>query len=171
MKDRDILNEKPKGQKMTRKPASKTENSGSGDSLILSPHSGQISPKFDAGNMLGRVFDQAEADLRAWAQLYLGLQVKGVKSQETFRQTSNDLTDFLRFFDSYFHCFDLFKWTPQATKRYIEDLQELGRKPATISRRLISIRAFGGWILSHRPDLYPLGDPTNHIKLINVNLK
>ncbi len=120
--------------------------------------------KFDAGNALEAVFQQAGTDLRHLAQTYLTLQIRGVKSPETFRHVTNDLSDFLGFFHNYFRCFDVYKWTPQASKRYIEFLGEKGRKPATIARRLISIRAFGRWLYSHRPDLLPLGDPTAQIK-------
>ena len=149
---------------MKRKlPANQTT---ANDSALLAPsaNSPLFFPKFDSGNALEAVFQQAGTDLRYLAQTYLTLQIQGVKSPETFRHVTNDLSDFLGFFQDYFRCFDIYKWTPQSSKRYIEFLGEKGRKPATIARRLISIRAFGRWLYSHRPELLPLGDPTAHVK-------
>lgn len=120
--------------------------------------------KFDAGNALDAVFQQAGTDLRKLAQTYLVIQVRGIKSPETFRHVTIDLSDFMLFFQDYFSCFDVCKWTSQTSKRYIEALQEKGRKPSTIARRLISIRAFGKWLFSYRPGLLPFGDPTSQVK-------
>ena len=149
---------------MRRKsPASPSTANEKGQLIPITP-SFPFFPKFDAGNALEVIFQQAGTELRHLAQVYLTLQIRGVKSPETFRHVTNDLSDFLNFFQNYFRCFDVYKWTPQASKRYIGFLGEKGRKPATIARRLISIRAFGRWLYSHRPELLPLGDPTAQVK-------
>lgn len=123
-----------------------------------------ILPKLDAGKALTAIFHHAGTDLRRLAQAYLTLQIQGVKAPETCRQTTHDLADFLSFYEGYFPGCDAQRWTPQATRRYLDRLQDQGRKPATIARRLISLRAFGKWLATHCPELLLLGDPTSQMK-------
>lgn len=49
-------------------------------------------------------------------------------------------------------------------QRFVEHLGEIGQKPKTVHRALITIRTFARWVLSVRPDLFPLGDPTQTVK-------
>lgn len=135
-------------------------------SPFASTSSGKMSQESNACDSLEHVFDLAKSDLRSWETVYLECHVKGNKAQQTYWQITYDLSNFIGFYISTFESFDVFKWTPQTTMQYIENLQQLGRKPATIYRRFISIRAFGRWIYSHRPELFPLGDPTANVKAI-----
>jgi site-specific recombinase XerD len=133
-------------------------------STFASTSSGKMSQESNARDSLEHVFDLAKSDLRSWATVYLECQVKRTKAPATYGQITYDLANFIGFFISTLDSFDVFKWTPQTTTQYIESLQELGRKPATIYRRFISIRTFGRWIYSQRPELFPLGDPARNVK-------
>ncbi len=123
-----------------------------------------ILSKFVAGNNIPADLHQAGNDLQLLSKVYLKNRITGLKSPETVRHINSDLENFLLFFKEYFKELEAQKWSPHATREYIDALQRLGRKPSTITRRLISIRAFGRWLNSVREDLLPLGDPTEGVK-------
>lgn len=109
-------------------------------------------------------FAQLPPDLEGWANLYLKLQVEGIKAPLTLKALKNDLRKFVAFFLDYHHDADIRKWFPRTSQRFVDHLVELGQKPKTVHRALISIRTFARWVLSVRSDLFSLGDPTNAVK-------
>lgn len=109
-------------------------------------------------------FQNLPPDLGVWAGLYLKLQVEGVKAKQTLRGVRSDLEKFIVFYQDYHHGLDMTKWLPRTTQRFVEYLGEKNQKPKTIHRSLITLKSFVKWILSIRPTVFSLGDPTKNVK-------
>ncbi len=133
--------------------------------LAVTPKNGNKSDNLIADNFFQTpsvedFFQNLPPDLEGWAGLYVKLQVEGIKAPETVRAVQNDLTKFRIFFLDHHNGNDLRKWLPRTTQRFMDHLQEIGQRPKTVHRALITVRSFGKWMISVRPDIFPLGDPT-----------
>lgn len=109
--------------------------------------------------------DQLPPKLGGWIELYLHLQMEGVRAPRTVESVKLDLKKFLDFFTDYMSTDDISRWSPQITQRFMEHLKnEWNLKPATISRILTSLRSFSKWVHNNRPDFFSLGNPTLRTK-------
>ena len=103
--------------------------------------------------------------LSGWIQLYLKMQIKGIKAEGTYKAVKRDLAYFETFFTDYLGNELITAWTAQVTRRFVQSRQqEHNEKPATISRRLRSLSIFANWMMSVRPDWFLLGHPTRGVK-------
>lgn len=123
-----------------------------------------IAVHFEGPESLENLFAHLPPDLAGWADLYLRLQVEGVKSKGTLKLERYSLNNFIAFFKDYHQGRDIRRWRPKTSQRFVEHLTALGLSPRTIHRNLVCVRTFGRWVLSIWPSLFPLGDPTKGIK-------
>ena len=123
-----------------------------------------IADNFSGLPKIGDLFSGLSPDLAVWANLYIKIQVDGIKSSETLRAVRVDLGKFINFFSDYHHSLDINHWLPKTTARFVEYLESMNLRPKTIQRNLVTLRSFAKWIFSLRKDLFPLGDPTRGIK-------
>jgi site-specific recombinase XerD len=108
---------------------------------------------------------QLPPNLGGWIQLFLRLQIKGIKSDRTFQAMDRDLRYFYDFFVEYLGNEIITSWTPQLTQRFMQSREEtFNEKPATVSRRLRSLSIFANWVNSIRPEWFTLGHPTKGVK-------
>ncbi|MCD4655609.1 tyrosine-type recombinase/integrase [bacterium] len=125
---------------------------------------GLIADNFLKAPSMEDFFKNLPPDLEGWAGLYIKLQVEGVKAPQTVRAVRNDLSKFRNFYLDHHNDTDLRKWLHRTTQRFIDHLQEIGQRPKTVHRALITARSFARWVLSIRPDIFTLGDPTKGAK-------
>ena len=130
----------------------------------IQKHDSFIADNFSAPQNLDQFFNLIPPELSKWMEVFLKLQIQGVKSHETMRAVKADLHKFKEFFQEHCSSLDVRRWLPRTTRRFIDHLTEKGQKPKTINRSLVSIRSFARWLISVRPDLLTLGDPFKGIR-------
>lgn len=123
-----------------------------------------IADNFSNALSLDAFYRSLPPDLPGWSELYLKIQVEGIRTPETLRAVRNDLRKFNEFFREYHNGTDIRLWLPRTTQRFIEYLEQKGQKPKTVKRALVSVGSCARWVLSVRSDLFQLGDPTLGIK-------
>ena len=67
---------------------------------------------------------QLPPNLGGWIQLFLRLQIKGIKSDRTFQAMDRDLRYFYDFFVGYLGNEIITSWTPQLTQRFMQSREE-----------------------------------------------
>lgn len=138
-------------------PRSPVEKNASKSESFIAVH-------FEDPKSLDDLFAELPPDLAGWANLYLKLQVEGVKSKGTLKLERYSLNNFISFFESYHQGRDIRRWLPKTSQRFVEHLTARSLSPKTIHRNLVCVRTFGRWVFSIRPAFFPLGDPTKGIK-------
>lgn len=123
-----------------------------------------IADNFSEGFELNEFFKNVPPDLSVWASLYIKLQVEKVKADKTVQANRSDLQKFIQFFQQHHRGLDVRAWLPRTTSRYLEHLEGLGQKPKTIGRALVTLRSFAKWLVSVRPGLLQMGNPTKGIR-------
>jgi len=110
------------------------------------------------------IFRTMQPNLISWANLYLKLQVKNVKSENTFRTEKRNLNNFTDFFSDHHQSFDVRKWVPGTTQQFIENLLQKNKKPKTIKLNLVFVKILARFVRENRPEFLPFGDPTKGIR-------
>lgn len=109
-------------------------------------------------------FDKLPKNLEVWKDLFLSLEIEGIKSKHTHRAYKSSLDDFLEFYEDYNDTLDMGIWKAQHTARYIENLEENKKSPKTVELRFNVIKKFCKWVKSKRENMFLLQDPLKDIK-------
>lgn len=123
-----------------------------------------IADNVAASGRIANPIEHLSYDLGEWIELYLKLQIEGVRAPQTLRAVRSDLRKFISFVKDHHGDADIRKWLPRVTQRFLDRLEELGQKPKTVIRALMSVRSFARWVRAARPELFPLGDPAKAAK-------
>jgi integrase/recombinase XerD len=102
---------------------------------------------------------------------YLGEEVRGLQSPNTFEAKGRDLTAFAAWFVDFNGHGRITDWQRQDTAAYLAMLEhEQGRAPATVNRVLASLRHFAKWCHEQPAHVFEAGGiPTRGVKELDID--
>jgi integrase/recombinase XerD len=106
--------------------------------------------------------------LSHWVQQYLAVEAAS-GAANTYRAKKRDLDGFLAFFQDRLRSDSPEDWTKSVTTAYLRSLEngEKKRKPATVNRKLASLRHCAAWIHDRRPFL--AGNPCRGLRELTMD--
>ena len=143
--------------------------------VSLAPSSALTAKPMSARRMpayFGQLRELAEAHtLARYIARYLGEEVSGLQSPNTFEAKGRDLTAFARWFVEYNGHGRITDWQRQDTAAYLNMLEhEKGRAATTVNRVLASLRHFAKWAHEQPAHVFEAGGiPTRNVKELDVD--
>src|SRR5689334_3186322 len=101
--------------------------------------------------------------LREWMDSYQTLAVVGARSEAVAQKITLHLSRFHDFFRTAYGHDRLSACLRRDVLAWQKHLRDTGMAASTVNNHLASLSAFTTWVLAHKADVFPLGDPTKGI--------
>ncbi|BAZ19465.1 integrase domain protein SAM domain protein (plasmid) [Kalymmatonema gypsitolerans NIES-4073] len=98
-----------------------------------------------------------------WIPHYLTFVVKGIRSPNVTQKTQLHLQRFQQFFQNTYGHDRLATCVKRDVLAWRQSLRQQGLAVSTVNNHLASLSAFTTWVQTHKPTLFPVGDPAKGI--------